>query len=343
MGKKLAFVFVFISVILVAIYSYRLKNDDSKNAFNHTDQRVEISDTEGGEAMDTSPIDGRLVEYDGDAKEEIDVDSIFEELEIQKTDQLILVNKWNTLSEHYEPSTLVNIVNDVPSSKNEILLQESAYKAVIDLFRDANNDGITGLRAVSGYRPYSYQSQLYNAKVNYYSSEYDLETAKLKASEVVAIPGTSEHQTGLALDVSSLELLNTADPLVEEFKNTPEGQWLYNNSWKYGFVLRYLPEKKDITGIISEPWHFRYVGIPHAEYMTEKNLSVEEYINYIKEEKMIIFEDFNGNKYQIYYVQKGNHDILQDDVFDSEKFVNVSEIGEDEYIITQMMDESIND
>ena len=98
---------------------------------------------------------------------------------------------------------------------------------------------------VSGYRPYSYQSQLYNAKVNAFSSQYDLETAKEKASEIVAIPGTSEHQTGLAIDFSSAELLKTADPLVEEFKNTPQGEWLYNNSWKYGFVLRYLPEKRN--------------------------------------------------------------------------------------------------
>ncbi|WP_341877103.1 M15 family metallopeptidase [Defluviitalea saccharophila] len=339
MGKKLAFVFALISIILVSIYSYRLKNDAvSKNTFNEIEQNVEISNTEGGEEMDTSPIDGRLVEYDENIQEEIDIDLIFEELESRKTDQLILVNKWNTLSENYEPETLINIVKDIPSSKSELWLQESAYQAVKELFDAANSEGLTGLRAVSGYRPYSYQNQLYNAKVNSFSNQYDLETARMKASEVVAIPGTSEHQTGLALDMSSLELLRTADPLVEEFKNTPEGQWLYNNSWKYGFVLRYLPEKKDITGIISEPWHFRYVGMPHAEYMTKHRLSLEEYINDIKEEKMIIFEDFNGNKYQIYYVQKENHDILLSDLFNAENLVNVSEIGQDEYIITQKID-----
>lgn len=338
MGKKLAFIFVLISIILVSIYSYRLKND-ILNAFHVIDKKTEMPNTGGGEEMDPSRLDGRLVEYDENIQEEIDVDFIFEELERRKTDQLILVNKWNTLSENYEPAPLVNIVGDIPSSKNEILLQESAYKAVKELFEAANNDGLTGIRAVSGYRPYSYQSQLYNAKVNSFSNEYDLETARIKAAEVVAIPGTSEHQTGLALDVSSLELLSTADPLVEEFKYTPEGQWLYNNSWKYGFVLRYLPEKKDITGIISEPWHFRYVGIPHAEYMTKNKISFEEYINEIKEEGLIIFEDFNGNKYQIYYVQKGNHDILLSDLFDSNNLVNVSEVGEDEYVITQKIDE----
>lgn len=339
MGKKLLLFFVLISIILVGIYSYGLKNEDSsENVFHEVDKQIVMPENEGVEAVEGSneaPIDERLEEVGA----EKDIDSILNELENLKTDQLILVNKWNTLNENYIPSSLADIARDIPSSKDEILLQKSAYEGVLDLFEDAIEEGLTGLRAVSGYRPYSYQSQLYNAKVNYYSGEYDLETAKNKASEIVAIPGTSEHQTGLALDFSSLELLKTADPLVEEFKNTPEGQWLYNNAWKYGFVLRYLPEKKDITGIISEPWHFRYVGMPHAEYMTDHRMSLEEYIDRITVENQIVFEDYYGSKYQIYYIQKGNHDILLSNSFDIEEVINVAEIGEEEYIITQKIDE----
>lgn len=338
MGKRLAFLFALISFILVGAYSYGLINNGfSKNVFNNIDRSIEIPNNEGVDEVDDSLFDERVDEVE-QIQEEKDIDLILDELESRKTEYLLLVNKWNTLNEDYAPSTLSNIVLDIPSTKSEIFLQEAAYKALIDLFAAANNEGLTGLRAVSGYRPYSYQSQLYNAKVNYFSNEYDLETAKIKASEIVAIPGSSEHQTGLAIDFSSLELLSTADPLVEEFKNTPEGQWLYNNSWKFGFVLRYLPEKKDITGIISEPWHFRYVGVSHAEYMFKNDLSLEEYIDFIKEENQIIFEDYYGNKYQINYIQKENHDILLSDLFNIENVVSVSEIGEDEYIISQMIE-----
>lgn len=321
--KKIGFVFLSMSVILLAFYSYRLMDDISKkNVYNEVDTEDVISENEGESSVDNSYY---ILE---------DLDLIFEELYKNKEQNLILANKGNLLDENYEPIPIRDAAGDIPSTKEQMLLQEEAYKAVIDLFEGASSAGIDKLWAVSGYRTYSYQNQLFNNKVNSFSGQYDLETAKEMASEIVAIPGTSEHQTGLAIDFSSSELLQTSDPLVEDFKYTPEGEWLYNNAWKHGFILRYLPEKKDITGIISEPWHFRYVGKPHAEYMTVNKLCLEEYITYIKENKEIDFKDHNGANYKIGYVQKENHDILLSDVFSMEKVINVSEIGEDEYIIT---------
>ncbi|WP_058485622.1 M15 family metallopeptidase [Defluviitalea phaphyphila] len=330
MGKKLIFLFFLISVIFIGINLYEIKDGIfSKGLFNEIEEAVVISKSQGeGEEVVKEKVEDFI------DKDEY-INDIINELDSMKNDYLILVNKWNVLSENHIPSTLIDIAKDIPSAKSKIMLEEEAYKKLKDLFEAVQKDGITDLRAVSGYRPYSYQNNLYNAKVNYFLNQYDLEIAKQKASEVVAIPGTSEHQTGLAIDVSSVELLKTSDPLVEEFKYTKEGEWMYNNSWKYGFVLRYSPEKKDITGIISEPWHFRYVGIPHAEYITINNLSLEEYLKFIKEQKEMIFEDYCGNKYQIDYIQKENRDILISNSFNIENVISVSEIGEAEYIITQ--------
>ncbi len=103
---------------------------------------------------------------------------------------------------------------------------------------------------------------------------YSQEEAKKKAAQWIAIPGTSEHQTGLALDIvsSSYQLLN------KEQENTPEQKWLIENSYKYGFILRYPSDKTNITGIEYEPWHYRYVGKETAKEITERGICLEEYL-----------------------------------------------------------------
>ena len=95
-----------------------------------------------------------------------------------------------------------------------------------------------------------------------------------EASRSVAIPGTSEHQLGLALDI----LGSGYSSLNEGFADTKAGQWLAENCAKYGFILRYPKGKEDITGIIYEPWHFRYVGNPHALMISDEGLTLEEYL-----------------------------------------------------------------
>ena len=97
----------------------------------------------------------------------------------------------------------------------------------------------------------------------------------------VAFPGTSEHATGFALDITSAQYVE----LNEKQADTEEAKWLAANSWKYGFVLRYPPEKADVTGIIYEPWHYRYVGQEAAKEMTEKNITLEEYNGRLKGDK----------------------------------------------------------
>ena len=127
---------------------------------------------------------------------------------------------------------------------------------------DAATQGIE-LSIVSGYRSYSRQNTLYN---NYVARD-----GKVAADTYSARAGHSEHQTGLAADINSL---------YQSFINTVEGQWLNNNCYKYGFIIRYPQGKESITGYMYEPWHIRYVGVDIATklYNNGNWLSLEEYL-----------------------------------------------------------------
>ncbi len=106
-----------------------------------------------------------------------------------------------------------------------------------------------------------------------------------------ALPaGYSEHNSGLSLDVGSS---------LTKMERAPEGKWIEENAWKYGFILRYPEDKTELTGIQYEPWHIRYVGLPHSAIMKEKNFVLEEYMDYLKEEKTISVS-VNGEKYEIF-------------------------------------------
>jgi len=157
-------------------------------------------------------------------------------------------------------------------------------------------DGILNLRLQSAYRSYQHQQGLFEGKVSALRGlGYSETEARAIAAKTVAVPGTSEHQTGLAVDVSINGKLNA------EFGDTEAGIWLKNNSDKYGYIVRYPKEKIDITRIIYEPWHLRYVGIPHAQYMQEHHLCFEEYIDHVKAAGIILFWIDDGNYYKMSY------------------------------------------
>lgn len=184
----------------------------------------------------------------------------------------ILINKENLLSEDYVPNNLT-LPNVKYLDKNKVLMEETAAKALENMFNDAYKQNIN-LIAISGYRSYDRQVNIYNNNLKKYGEEY--------TNKVSAKPGTSEHQTGLVIDVSSLS--NNYN-LNESFSNTPEGIWLMNNSHKYGFIIRYPKDKQDITGYIYEPWHIRYVGKDLSTYIYINNLTLEEYIQNYKYHK----------------------------------------------------------
>ena len=128
--------------------------------------------------------------------------------------------------------------------------------------KEAQNLGYN-LRAISTYRTYEYQENLYQ--------NYAKQDGINKADTYSARPGFSEHHTGLAIDID-----NTKTSYLN-FENTEEFKWMQDNAYKYGFILRYKKDKEDITGYIYEPWHYRYVGSKVAKYIQENNLTFEEY------------------------------------------------------------------
>lgn len=181
---------------------------------------------------------------------------------------------------------LVNKKNNVPEDYN-VNLSEIEYGYLVDsrieqdlrnMLSDARKQGLNPM-ICSAYRTQKKQEELYKAKTNEYIWDgYDEEKAKDLASYWVAIPGTGEHQTGLAVDIVSHDY----QILDERQEQTEVQQWLIENSYKYGFVLRYPTEKKDLTMINYEPWHYRYVGKENAKFMREKNWCLEEFIEYLK-------------------------------------------------------------
>lgn len=185
------------------------------------------------------------------------------------------------LSEWY--LLLVNPTNTIDSSwKTSMTYLDSEYQLdsrIIEAYKDmvaaAGADGVT-LYPVSCYRPYSTQQRLYNNRVDRAKREnpsFTQKEAEVYAAARVARPGTSEHQTGLAIDFNSVET---------DFGSTKAGKWLKANANDYGFILRYEENKQSKTGVTWEPWHYRFVGVKHAKRMTELGYCLEEYIDYIK-------------------------------------------------------------
>lgn len=143
---------------------------------------------------------------------------------------------------------------------------------------------------ISGYRSIAQQQANYDSNYqNYLASGLSEEEARAKTEEYIALPNASEHTTGLAVDITSTALANQegSSGLLPDLENYPEGLWLKENAPKYGFVLRYPKAKEAITGINFEPWHFRYVGVENAVYMTENNLTLEEYIAILKQNEAL--------------------------------------------------------
>ena len=131
---------------------------------------------------------------------------------------------------------------------------------------------------VSTYRTIDYQKGLYNNKVNeYLNMGYDQRTAESEAAKWVAIPGTSEHNLGLAADIVSSTWYNSHSDLTQDFEETEHFKWLYENCADYGFILRFPKGKESITEIVYEPWHYRYVGQEVAHYIMENEITLEEF------------------------------------------------------------------
>lgn len=183
-----------------------------------------------------------------------------------------LVNKVSLLDEKFVPNDLVKIKVKKTSS-TAIEMRQVASDALDTMFTDAKEQGIT-LYAHSGYRSYRTQNIMYYNR---------LESNGGKDDGVVAYPGSSDHQTGLGIDVISKAWIGKR--FNADFAKTEEAQWMAENCWRYGFIIRYPEGKEEITEIIYEPWHLRYVGVEAARYMTLNGLTLEEFYPLWKQNK----------------------------------------------------------
>lgn len=166
------------------------------------------------------------------------------------------------------------------------------FNRAIDAFYAETQDGNLLVARNCAYRDEATQADIYAKRV--------ASVGEAEAAKYVALPGCSEHHTGMALDLSVY-----TDGKVYALGDFPVYEWITRNLPLYGFVLRYPQNKIDITGIAYEPWHFRYVGIPHAVYMTQNRLCMEEYINNLRAypaEGRHLTVEANEIKYEIYYV-----------------------------------------
>ncbi|MBP5702782.1 MAG: M15 family metallopeptidase [Lachnospiraceae bacterium] len=206
--------------------------------------------------------DDEVQTADASVYEDIDLDSLV----FDKNDwRLILVNKQHSVPADYD-FPLGNLTENLQCD-------ERVIDDLVQMLRDARSAGMN-IWIVSPYRSGDKQENLFNYDLGkYMSSGMNYFDAYQLAAEAVTLPGTSEHQIGLAFDIVNNEYAH----LGEGFGETKEGLWLAENCYKYGFILRYPADKEYITTIEYEPWHFRYVGREAAAYMTFNDLTLEEF------------------------------------------------------------------
>lgn len=205
---------------------------------------------------------------------------------------LLLVNKDHPVPDDLNPeSEAVSLVRNpelidgffgVPD--NTVQLSPRLVDKFRTMVKDAAQEGVVHFLISSGYRNEVKQEELY----------------RTMGAQLALPAGHSEHNLGLSLDIGSSQA---------EMNHAPEGKWLKNHSWKYGFILRYPEDKTAVTGIQFEPWHFRYVGLPHSAIMWEKNLVLEEYLDFLKAQKSVSITIGEDNYQVFYYPVTENHTI----------------------------------
>ncbi|WP_074594210.1 M15 family metallopeptidase [Bacillus cereus] len=200
---------------------------------------------------------------------------------------LLLVNRDYPVKKDSIRSDIINVNHNSELVRGYVIfdrnlrLSKDVVKKFLNVVDAAGKESVNHFLISSGYRDFQEQKQLYEKM----GSDYALPA------------GYSEHNLGLSLDIGSTQ---------KKMEKAPEGKWIEENVWKHGFILRYPKNKSNITGIQYEPWHIRYVGLPHSAIMQKKNFTLEEYLEFLKEEKEISTE-VEGKKYTVsYYKVSGN-------------------------------------
>ena len=215
------------------------------------------------------------------------------------TGELVLVNNMIKFRGSVNEEELLVVRDNKNSSymvsDRNVKLLPSAMSALNEMLGDFfAATGNNGVMARSGYRTVEYQQELY---------EDDLASSGASSSTLVAMPGYSEHHTGLVVDFTTY---NSQTDSYREFDGTGDFAWIMENCHRYGFINRYPEGKEKLTFIDNEPWHFRYVGIPHASIMKDYDFCLEEYIDFIKnytiDSGFLLKDTDDGARYIVYYV-----------------------------------------
>ena len=183
-----------------------------------------------------------------------------------------LINKDNPLPDGYSP--------ELSAVEGKYMLDSRCAEYAVQMLEDAKAEGLD-LMVVSAYRSPQKQKENYSAYIARLIKEgYSVEDAGKITSKEIAPPGASEHNAGLALDILTSDWWATHNDITEDFENTEEFKWLSENSWKYGFIMRYPREDEETTGYVYEPWHYRFVGLYYAESIYRSQLCMEDYISF---------------------------------------------------------------
>ncbi|MGE6599723.1 VanY-A/VanY-F/VanY-M family D-Ala-D-Ala carboxypeptidase [Bacillus proteolyticus] len=231
-------------------------------------------------------IDVKIAEKDNKAKSTNTEKIEITEEQVYKGN-LLLVNKDYPVKNDSIRSDIINVAQNSELVRGygvldrNIRLSKDIVKKFLNVIDAAEKESVNHFLISSGYRDFQEQRQLYEEM----GSDYALP------------PGYSEHNLGLSLDVGSTQ---------DKMEKAPEGKWIEENVWKHGFVLRYPKNKSNITGIQYEPWHIRYVGLPHSAIMQEKKFTLEEYLDFLKEKKEIS-TNVEGEEYKVFYYKVSNN------------------------------------
>lgn len=299
MGVFTLLVMLVIAVAVILVTALLLKGGNADNTSlpdtstgissdtsTETSADVSVPATSTGEPVSTpavsKPEESKPAESTPDVSNtekytyKTDVSSYMWAIEPENRDAyLVLVNYENFLSSSYKPEDLVAIRYTRADRNDELMIKE-AETALYAFLNEAKEYGYDDVTVTSAYRSYAKQQYLFDNKVNNVLSSYATrEEAEAAAAKVVARPGTSEHQSGMTCDMHNMSSAQ------QSFGKTDEAKWLAENAYKFGFILRYPEDKQDITKIIYEPWHFRYVGRYHATQMKELGMCLEEYTEYL--------------------------------------------------------------
>ncbi|MGN0600439.1 MAG: M15 family metallopeptidase [Oscillospiraceae bacterium] len=271
----LRWILIIILVLLVwlavrKIASAFKKVDDSADVTTISSES--ISQTEGASDDMSINIDGEsggIIIGTGDEMEET---TASQQEDIDNAWAMFLVNNNNPLPEDYDKRITVKKVYS--NGDRDFEFDERAADYLINMFAAAKKDGIN-LTVNSSYRTIEYQQFNFDRSVQQrVNNGMSYEEAVLDTEKEVAYPGKSEHNAGLSADIFSDEYVSFDD---DGFKNTKAYAWLMENAADYGFILRYPEGKEDETGIIYEPWHYRFVGVYYAHKVKESGLCLEEY------------------------------------------------------------------